>query len=282
MEQENSNDKNSVENLRKKLIQQEKLASIGLRTTGIMHEIKNPLNFVLNFSLISKEILAELLELSQKASIPSDKWEEISETFNVLSDSLNKIYENGKRAEKIMQTMLSQSRGDPPEKLDLINIHELIQQAFGLAYSAFCTENPQYNISVVYNFDKTIAPIPASPSSLQRVFLNIFDNAYYATKEKLRGINNTAYVPTLTVTTKNDSSHIEIVVEDNGTGIPAENIAKIFTPFFTSKPVGAGTGLGLAISRDVIIQEHHGEITVESRLNEFTKFTIRLPKEQTT
>lgn len=263
---------------RLQMLEQERMAAIGIQTAGIIHEIKNPLNFVINFSQVSQDVLSEIVAIlqTQELDYKLNQKDELLSSVNFLKDSLLKIDSHGTRALKIIKTMLAHSRTDNQTVVEKTNIHELLQQAFGLSYSSFRNSYPDFSVSVVYNLDKETPLISAYPS-LQRAFLNIIDNSCYAMRvKKAKLIDN--YTPTLTISTKNLVDKIEIIIEDNGTGISKEDMKKLFHPFFTTKTAESGTGLGLSIISDIIKNEHGGEILLISELDHFTRVIIELPK----
>ncbi len=253
------------------LVTQQKLASLGALTAGIAHEIKNPLNFVNNFSEVSKELLEELIfELNNE-----DK-QEAKNLIDDLKQNLDKINSHGKRADSIVKGMLLHSRGTSGEKV-LTNINELFEQYVNLAYHGMRAQNKEFNVTIEKYYDETIEKINVIPQDLSRVFLNFINNAFYTLNEKKKNYKGN-FKPVLKVFTKNLIDKIEIRIWDNGSGIPAEIKNKVFTPFFTTKPAGEGTGLGLSISYDIIVKQHSGDIKFESEAGEFTEFTIVLPK----
>jgi GAF domain-containing protein len=262
------------------LIQAEKMASLGQLTAGIAHEIKNPLNFVNNFAGLSVELLDELKETAAPgiASLDDDKRAEIDETVEMLTGNLEKIAEHGRRADNIVKSMLEHSRGVSGERRE-IDLNGLIEEALNLAYHGARAQDQSFNITMEREFDRGIQAIELAPQEITRVFLNLFGNGFYAANKRARGNGDASFRPTLTVSTRDlDGEAVEIRVRDNGTGIPPEIRDKLFQPFFTTKPTGEGTGLGLSISYDIVTQQHGGTIEVDSRVDEFTEFTVRLPR----
>jgi two-component system, NtrC family, sensor kinase len=264
------------------LIQSEKMASLGQLTAGIAHEIKNPLNFVNNFAGLSVELLDELKEAAGPAieSLDADTRAEIDETVEMLTGNLEKIAEHGRRADGIVRSMLEHSRGASGERRP-VDLNALIEEALNLAYHGARAQDQSFNITLERDFASAIAPIELVPQDVTRVFLNLFGNGFYAATKRAREGGNGAFKPALRVTTRELGDAVEVLVRDNGTGIPAEIKDKLFQPFFTTKPTGEGTGLGLSISYDIVTQQHGGTIAVDSEPGEFTQFTVRLPRTAT-
>jgi signal transduction histidine kinase len=262
-----------------RLIQSEKMASLGQLTAGIAHEIKNPLNFVNNFAGLSVELLDELKEAADPgiATLDEDTRAEIDEIVAMLTGNLEKIAEHGQRADGIVKSMLEHSRGVSGERRE-VDLNALVDEALNLAYHGARAQDASFNITLERDFAPAAAPIELAPQEMTRVFLNLFGNGFYAANKRARGNGETGYRPTLQVTTRDLGEAIEIRVRDNGTGIPPEIRDQLFQPFFTTKPTGEGTGLGLSISWDIVTQQHGGSIAVDSEPGEFTEFTIRLPR----
>jgi signal transduction histidine kinase len=261
------------------LIQAEKMASLGQLTAGIAHEIKNPLNFVNNFASLSVELLDELKETAAPALAALDEGQRagVDEVVGMLTSNLEKIAEHGRRADGIVRSMLEHSRGGSGERRS-IDLNSLVEEALNLAYHGARAQDQSFNITLDRDFDQAIAPIELVPQDLTRVFLNLIGNGFYAANKRRREVADGAFKPVLTVTTHDFGVAVEVKVRDNGTGIPPEIQEKLFQPFFTTKPTGEGTGLGLSISYDIVTQQHGGTITVDSRVGEFTEFTVRLPR----
>jgi signal transduction histidine kinase len=261
------------------LIHAEKMASLGQLTAGIAHEIKNPLNFVNNFASLSVELLDELKALVRPALSPlgAEKSAAVDETVDMLTGNLERIAEHGQRADGIVKSMLAHSRGASGER-QRTDLNALLDEALKLAYHGARAQNPNFNITLERDFDPAIPPIELVPQDISRVLLNLVGNGFYATDKHRHEASDAAYRPVLKVTTRDLGNEAEIRVRDNGIGIPPEFHDKLFQPFFTTKPTGEGTGLGLSISYDIITQQHGGTITVDSRVGEFTEFTIRLPR----
>jgi len=261
------------------LIHAEKMASLGQLTAGIAHEIKNPLNFVNNFAGLSVELLDELKEAAAPAvaSLGNDMRAEIAEIVGMLTGNLEKIAEHGRRADGIVKSMLAHSRGGSGE-WQAVDINSLVDESLNLAYHGARAQDQNFNITLERDLDRSVAPIELVPQDVTRVFLNLFGNGFYAANRRYSEAKDAKFKPSLRVTTRDLGSEVEIRVRDNGAGIPPEIRDKLFQPFFTTKPTGEGTGLGLSISYDIVTQQHGGRITVDSRVGEFTEFTIRLPR----
>jgi GAF domain-containing protein/nitrogen-specific signal transduction histidine kinase len=261
------------------LIQAEKMASLGQLTAGIAHEIKNPLNFVNNFAALSVDLLSELKETAAPgfATLSEEQRAEVEDVSAMLTSNLEKITEHGKRADGIVKAMLEHSRGSSGERR-IVDLNELIDEALNLAYHGARAQDQTFNITLDRDFGEGIAPIEVNPQDMTRVFLNIFSNGFYATTRQGRDGGDSAFMPTLKVTTRDAGDAVEIGVRDNGTGIPADIRDKLFQPFFTTKPTGEGTGLGLSITYDIVTQQHGGSIAVDSKVGDYSEFTIRLPR----
>jgi signal transduction histidine kinase len=270
----------SLEDLRTtqdRLVQTQKLASLGQLTAGIAHEIKNPLNFVNNFSGVSVEMIEELQEAVDRMKGDAKTRAEIAELTNTLRDNLNKIVQHGKRADSIVKNMLLHSREGSGEHRP-VEINAVVDEAVNLAYHGARAEKQGFNIALERSLDPTAGQVDCFPQEITRVLLNVISNGFYAAIKRKAQANNGDYEPTLTAVTKNLGDRVEIRIRDNGTGISPEVREKLFSPFFTTKPAGEGTGLGLSISHDIIVKQHAGSIDVETQLGEFTEFKIVLPR----
>jgi two-component system NtrC family sensor kinase len=263
------------------LIQAEKMASLGQLTAGIAHEIKNPLNFVNNFANLSVELLDELKAAAGPAiaGLGVDTRAEVDETIGMLTSNLEKIAEHGRRADGIVRSMLEHSRGGSGERRS-VDLNALVEEALNLAYHGARAQDQSFNITLERDLGTSIAPVELVPQDVTRVFLNLFGNGFYAATKRRIEADDSRFRPTVTVTTRDLGDAVEIRVRDNGIGISAEIKDKLFQPFFTTKPTGEGTGLGLSISYDIVTQQHGGTIAVDSRVGEFTEFTIRLPRDR--
>ena len=251
------------------LIQREKMASLGELTAGIAHEIQNPLNFVNNFSEVNAELITEMKDELLKGNI-----EEAKAIANDIAENENKINHHGKRADAIVKGMLQHSRSSSGQK-EPTNINALADEYLRLAYHGLRAKNKSFNATMKTKFDERIGNINLIPQDTGRVILNLITNAFYAVDEK-KTAGEQNYEPLVTVSTKKTSAGVDIIVGDNGNGIPPHIIDKIFQPFFTTKPTGQGTGLGLSMSYD-IVKAHGGELKVETKEGEGTAFTIQLP-----
>ena len=270
----------SLEDLRTaqdRLVQTEKLASLGQLTAGIAHEIKNPLNFVNNFSAISVELIDELREALAGANLDAKLRGEINEVADMLQGNLDKVVQHGKRADSIVKNMLLHSRQGSGEHRP-IDINAIVEESLNLAYHGARAEKQGFNITLERSFDPTAGEADVFPQDITRVLLNLISNGFYAATKRKADANGGDYEPILVAATKNLGDSVEIRIRDNGTGIPPEVKAKMFNPFFTTKPVGEGTGLGLSISHDIIVKQHGGSIEVDTQPGEFTEFRIVLPR----
>ena len=260
-----------------RLVQTEKLASLGQLTAGIAHEIKNPLNFVNNFSAVSVELIDELREALGGAHLDSKLRTEISEIADMLQGNLEKVVQHGKRANSIVKNMLLHSRQGSGEHRP-VDINALVDESLNLAYHGARAEKQGFNITLERSFDLAAGAVDLFPQEITRVLLNLISNGFYATTKRKAQESGNNYEPTLTATTKNLGDRIEIRIRDNGTGIPPEVREQMFNPFFTTKPAGEGTGLGLSLSHDIIVKQHGGSIEVDTKPGEFTEFRIVLPR----
>jgi two-component system NtrC family sensor kinase len=271
---------NSLEDLRTaqdRLIQTEKLASLGQLTAGIAHEIKNPLNFVNNFSSVSIELIDELQEVMQSIQFDERKRAEINELTDLLRGNLSKVVQHGRRADSIVKNMLLHSRRGSGEHRP-VDINALVEESLNLAYHGARAETQGFNITLERSFDPAAGEVDLFPQEITRVLLNLISNGFYAaTKRKAEG-NGNGYEPMLAATTKNLGDSVEIRIRDNGTGILPEVKERMFNPFFTTKPAGEGTGLGLSLSYDIIVKQHAGSIGVDTHPGEFTEFRLVLPR----
>ena len=270
----------SLEDLRTaqdRLVQTEKLASLGQLTAGIAHEIKNPLNFVNNFSAISVELIDELREALAGANLDDKLRAQISEIADMLQGNLDKVVQHGKRADSIVKNMLLHSRQGSQEHRP-VDINAVVEESLNLAYHGARAEKQGFNITLERSLDPTAGEVDVFPQEITRVLLNLISNGFYAATKRKAEANGGDYEPTLAAATKNLGDSVEIRIRDNGTGIPPEVKAKMFNPFFTTKPVGEGTGLGLSISHDIIVKQHGGSIEVDTQPGEFTEVKIILPR----
>ena len=260
------------------IVMREKLAALGQLTAGVAHEIRNPLNFVNNFSEVSQELIKELEEILQEdgAQLTDEQSGLVEDIFGDLRDNLGRIRNHGERANRIVQDMLQMGRDSGLSQPS--NINNLLDEHARLAYHSARATDTDFQLDLLQELDPDMGEIEVIPQEMGRVFLNMVSNACYATDEKRRKAmeNGNSYMPTLLLTTKRCEEHAEVGIRDNGMGMPAEVIEKIFLPFFTTKPTDKGTGLGLAMCSD-IIRKHGGSIDVESEPGEFTLMTISIP-----
>ena len=270
----------SLEDLRTaqdRLVQTEKLASLGQLTAGIAHEIKNPLNFVNNFSAISVELIDELREALAGANLDTKLRAQIGEIADMLQGNLDKVVQHGKRANSIVKNMLLHSRQGSGERRPA-DINALVEESLNLAYHGARAEKQGFNITLERSLDPTAGEVDLFPQEITRVLLNLISNGFYAATKRKAEANGGNYEPTLAAATKNLGDSVEIRIRDNGTGIPPEVKEQMFNPFFTTKPAGEGTGLGLSLSYDIIVKQHGGSIEVDTQPGEFTEFRIVLPR----
>jgi signal transduction histidine kinase len=259
-----------------RLVQTEKLASLGQLTAGIAHEIKNPLNFVNNFAALSVELTDELNDVLRQAAIADKLRAEADELTGLLKDNLTKVVQHGKRADSIVKNMLLHSRERSGEHRPA-DINALVDESLNLAYHGARAEKPQFNVTLQRNFDPEAGMVDVFPQEITRVFLNLLSNGFYAVTKR-KADNGAGFEPVVSAMTKGRNDGVEIRIRDNGTGIPPEVKEKMFNPFFTTKPAGEGTGLGLSMSYDIIVKQHGGTIDVDTLPGEFTEFTIVLPR----
>jgi two-component system NtrC family sensor kinase len=259
-----------------RLVQTEKLASLGQLTAGIAHEIKNPLNFVNNFSALSAELVGEMNDVLAEATLDKNTRGELDELAQMLKTNLEKVVQHGKRADSIVKNMLLHSREGSGEHRP-VDINAIVDESLNLAYHGARAEKAGFKITVQRIFDPAVGMTDAYPQEITRVLLNLISNGFYATTKR-RIEAGDGFEPTLSAATKNLGDKVEIRIRDNGTGIPAEVKEKIFHPFFTTKPAGEGTGLGLSMSHDIIVKQHGGTIEVDTEFGQFTEFKIVLPR----
>jgi signal transduction histidine kinase len=270
----------SLEDLRTtqdRLVQTQKLASLGQLTAGIAHEIKNPLNFVNNFSGVSVELIDELKQTLAGMSGDDKTRTEVNELANTLRDNLDKIVQHGKRADAIVKNMLLHSREGSGEHRP-VNVNSLVEDSLNLAYHGARAEKQGFTITLERCFDPTAGEFDVFPQEITRALLNLISNGFYAATKRRGQANGDGFEPTVKAATKNLGDRVEITIRDNGAGIQPEVREKMFNPFFTTKPAGEGTGLGLSISHDIIVKQHAGSIEVETQPEEFTEFKIILPR----
>jgi signal transduction histidine kinase len=271
----------SLENLRAtqdRLIQTEKLASLGQLTAGIAHEIKNPLNFVTNFSALSAELTAELKDVLGRATLDDNLRTEVEELTGLLKDNLDKVVQHGKRADAIVKNMLLHSREGSGERRSA-DINALVKESLNLAYHGARAEKAGFKIGLRDDLEANAGAIEIYPQEITRALLNLISNGFYAATTRKLEVGDESFEPFLCVATRDLGKTVEIRIRDNGTGIPPEIREKIFNPFFTTKPTGEGTGLGLSMSHDIIVKQHGGRIDIETEPGVFTEFIVTLPRD---
>jgi GAF domain-containing protein len=270
----------SLEDLRTaqdRLVQTQKLASLGQLTAGIAHEIKNPLNFVNNFSAISTELIDELQDALKGIALDGKRRAEVDELTTTLRSNLDKVVQHGKRADAIVKNMLLHSREGSGEHR-VVDVNALVEESLNLAYHGARAEKQGFNITLERSFDAGAGTADLFPQEITRVLLNLIVNGFYAATKRKAEAGGNGYEPTLTAGTRSLGDSVEIRIRDNGTGIPPDVREKIFNPFFTTKPAGEGTGLGLSLSHDIVVKQHGGSIEVDTRPGEFTEFRVILPR----
>ena len=270
----------SLEELRTtqdRLVQTEKLASLGQLTAGIAHEIKNPLNFVNNFSSISTELIGELRDVLSGISIDPEARAELDDLADTLRGNLEKVVQHGKRADAIVKSMLLHS-GEASGEHRSTDINALVDESLTRAYYNARAEQRGFTVKLEKAFDPAAGEANLFPREITRALLNLISNGFYAATKRHAETKGSDHEPTLTAATKNLGDRVEIRIRDNGNGIPADVREKMFDPFFTTKPTGEGTGLGLSISHDIVVKQHGGSIEVDSALGEFAEFRVILPR----
>ena len=260
-----------------RLIQTEKLASLGQLTAGIAHEIKNPLNFVNNFAALSAELTDELKDHLNSTMLADATRKEVDELTALLKDNLKKVVQHGQRADSIVKNMLLHSREGSGEHRPA-DVNSLVDESLNLAYHGARAEKPQFNVTLEREFDPAAGSADVFPQEITRVLLNLISNGFYAVNKRKAEKGNAPFEPTVRATTLSRGDRVEIRIRDNGTGIPPHVKEKMFNPFFTTKPAGEGTGLGLSMSHDIIVKQHGGTIEVETQPGAFTEFRVVLPR----
>lgn len=269
--------KQQIADLQQQILQSEKLASLGLLSAGITHEIQNPLNFVINFSQMATDLVDDLEELLEEEQIDLDDpaHEELAETLRNLRLYLAKITSHGHRATDIIQGILRYSRG----KEDLFvptDMAHLLKEYVWLSYHAMRANLPGFNVTIHESYASDLPEVKVIPQDISRAIINLMNNACYAVWKR-QSQETDAYQPTISVSARQEGDRLVIVMEDNGVGMSAEVQQKLFTAFFTTKPAGQGTGLGLSITREIIENKHRGTIRFESVVQDHTRFTLSIP-----
>jgi two-component system NtrC family sensor kinase len=271
----------SLEDLRTaqdRLIQTEKLASLGQLTAGIAHEIKNPLNFVNNFAALSAELTDELRDALNPAVLGETLRAEIDELTGTLKENLGKVVQHGKRADSIVKNMLLHSREGSGEHRS-VAINGIVEESLNLAYHGARAEKSGFKITLQRDLDPDAGAVEVYPQEITRALLNLISNGFYAAIKRKSEADDETFEPVLSAATKNLGNRVEIRIRDNGTGIPPGVKDKMFNPFFTTKPAGEGTGLGLSMSHDIIVKQHGGTIDLKTEPGLFTEFIITLPRD---
>ena len=269
---------NKICSLKHQLTEQQKMASLGMLTAGIAHEVQNPLNFVINFSKMNNVLLNNLTDILKDYSdkVSAEDQEEIAEITSNLQENMQKIQEHGERAISIIHSILLQSRGKENEFLP-IKPDQLVHEYVWLSYHAMRANDKTFNVTIHEDYQESIKPVMAIPQDLCRAILNIMNNACYTVKEKADE-NGEQYHPEIAVKVTEDEKELRISIKDNGKGIAEEVKNKMFKEIITTKPIGKGTGLGMNITWDIIVNKHHGKILVDSVLGEGTTFTLVIPQ----
>ncbi|HWX26716.1 MAG TPA: GAF domain-containing protein [Steroidobacteraceae bacterium] len=263
------------------LLHAQKMAALGQLTAGIAHEIKNPLNFVNNFSALSAGLVDEMNDVLQDAVLAGKKREELDEIRNLLKSNLEKVVQHGKRADSIVKNMLLHSRVDVGERRPA-DINALVGDSLNLAYHGARAEKTGFSITLKHDLDPEVGAINLYPQEITRALLNLISNGFYAATRRKVEAGDDIFEPVLSAATRNLGPTVEIRIRDNGTGIPPEVREKMFNPFFTTKPTGEGTGLGLSMTHDIIVKQHGGRIDVETEPGVFTEIIITLPRDNGT
>jgi two-component system NtrC family sensor kinase len=257
------------------LIIQGKMASLGQLTAGIAHEIKNPLNFVNNFAILSRELLDELRDILATLPTSAEATRHLAEIVDHLDGNLGRISQHGARADRIVKSMLKHSRTDEMQRA-VTGVNQLVEESINLAYHSARVELRDFEVEISQALDASAGEIDCFPQDLSRALLNVIGNAFYAAHSHKH--LQAGSTPKLAVTTTGSESEVRILVWDNGGGIPPELHEKVFTPFFTTKPPGEGTGLGLSLAYDIIVKQHGGAITFASVPDSFTEFELKIPR----
>jgi len=256
----------ALKKAKNQIIVQEKLASLGSLVAGIAHEIKNPLNFIINFTDLSLDYLQEL-----KEKAPNEE-----ELFSLIEQNMTKSREHAIRADAIVKTMLAHARGGKGD-ITTFELNQILSQSIDLAFFGFQGQESHFNAKIIKDFDINVGEMQGFEQELSRVFLNISNNAFFSMNEKLIKLGQ-EYHPEFIVKTEDEGEMVKIIFQDNGKGMSPTVLNKIFNPFFTTKGAGKGTGLGLSLSHDIITHQHHGHLSAESKSGEYSRFIIELPK----
>ncbi|HUI69739.1 MAG TPA: ATP-binding protein, partial [Spirochaetia bacterium] len=262
-----------------RIVAQEKLASLGALIAGIAHEIKNPLNFITNFAQSSVELMDELrghVDKYRQALSTKDQ-EDVDYLLAELDRNMKDISQHGQRGDRIVKSMLLHSR-EASGVFSSEDIGVLAEECVNLAFHALRAQDTSFRSGKTLHIPEGLPPVDLVRADFARVLLNLCSNAFYSVhRKRLTLTPDSAFEPMVTVTVASPKEELVLSVGDNGVGISPEVRAKLFTPFFTTKPAGEGTGLGLSLSHDIIVQEHGGQIDVESTEGQGACFTIRVP-----
>ena len=266
-----------IEELQGQLQQSDKLASLGVLSAGIAHEIQNPLNFVINFSKLSDNLLNDLVEDLEDNidKLPEDDADDINDIMDDLRENLAKIKEHGERATSIIQNILQYSRGKEGERIPS-DVNALVHEYVWLGYHAMRANYNGFNVSINEQYVEGVSNIMVVPQDISRAVLNVVNNAFYAVWERSKA-EGEDYHPTVDISTTSNGEQFTITISDNGNGMSETVKAKLYENFFTTKPVGHGTGLGMAITRDIIVNKHEGTVDFESTENIGTTFKLTIP-----
>ncbi|QUR68735.1 sensor histidine kinase [Mycobacterium spongiae] len=265
--------------LEQQLVAQEKLASLGALMAGIVHELRNPLNFVINFGDLLRDLAAELGEVVKSApeGMGAQTAETIDDMLGEIIEVAGKVADHGRKATGIVESVLQQARTGEPV-FEPTDLNALTQEYVNLAYHGARAQFRGFRVSVKTEYDPTLEAVVLDPRALGRVVLNLVSNALHATREAALSQKVADYAPAITVTTKDRGDSVEIAVKDNGMGIAEADLARVVEPFFTTKLPGEGTGLGLSISREIVEVEHRGSLRIGSRVGEGTEVVVEVPK----
>lgn len=270
--------KAQLERLQEQVKKQEKMASLGVLSAGVIHEIQNPLNFVINFSKMSDNLLKDLQDIvaDNADKFSDDDRDEVEDIMADLKENLSKIAEHGDRAISIIRNILLYSRGKEDEFIPT-DVCKLVKEYVWLSYHSMRANYKGFNITIKEDYQEGIPMQTVIPQDLSRAVLNIMNNACYAVWKKTQNLEGSAYHPEVAVEVKTTDKELCIRIEDNGEGMSDEVKQKLFETFFTTKPAGQGTGLGMSITRQIIEEKHHGRIVFDSKEGEFTVFSLIIP-----
>ena len=266
-----------IDQLKQQLQKQEKLASLGMLSAGIAHEIQNPLNFVINFSKMSDRLLGDLTAIVEDNAnlLPEADREDLTDIVDSLKENMEQIKENGERAVSIIQSILLISRGKENERMPADVCH-IVKEYVRLSYHAMRANHQGFNVTLHEQYQEGMPPVTIIPQDLSRAVLNVMNNACYAVWHKSQ-TDVDGYTPEISISVAMEGDHLIISIADNGEGMTDEVKQRLFENFFTTKPVGQGTGLGMSITRDIIENKHGGKVTFTSTLGEGTTFTFTIP-----